>query len=159
MIIQSIENYRRTTGAAEWSGGQFDGKIRVALPPSGQVDEHVRKTLSHEFVHACLARLGPWPAWLHEGLAQSLSGRELSRDDWAGLRRLNKQGTLPTLARLSGGWRGLNALQTSVAYKLGLAAIEILRRDQLAVRALLSNPQRLTAVTEKLDQQLKDELD
>jgi len=59
VIIQSIENYRSTTGAAEWSRGQFDGKIRVALPPSGQVDEHVRKTLSHEFVHACLARLAP----------------------------------------------------------------------------------------------------
>ena len=160
VIIQSLDNYRSTTGAAEWSGGQFDGKIRVALPPSGQVDERVRKTLSHEFVHACLARLGPWPAWLHEGLAQSFSGRELSRDDWANLRRLNKQSTLPTLARLSsGGWSGLNALQASVAYKLGLAAIEILRRDQLAVRALLSNPQRLPAVTEKLDQQLKDELD
>ncbi len=72
---------------------------------------------------------------------------------------MNKQSTLPTLARLSGGWSGLNALQASVAYKLGLAAIEILRRDQLAVRALLSNPQRLPAVTEKLDQQLKDELD
>lgn len=160
VIIQSLDNYRSTTGAAEWSGGQFDGKIRVALPPSGQVDERVRKTLSHEFVHACLARLGPWPAWLHEGLAQSFSGRELSRNDWAHLRRLNKQSALPTLARLSsGGWSGLNALQASVAYKLGLAAIEILRRDQLAVRALLSNPGRLPAVTKKLDQQLKDELD
>ena len=159
VIIQSLENYRSTTGAAEWSGGRFDGKIRVALPPSGQVDEHVRKTLSHEFVHACLARLGPWPAWLHEGLAQNLSGRQLSRDDWANLRSLNKQSALPTLARLSGGWGGLNSLQASVAYKLGLAAVEILQRDQLAVRALVSNPQRLSAVTEKLDQQLKDELD
>ena len=159
VIIQSLENCRSTTGAADWSGGRFDGKIRVALPPSGQVDEHVRKTLSHEFVHACLARLGPWPAWLHEGLAQSLSGRELSRNDWAQLRRLHKQSPLPTLAGLSGGWSRLNGLQASVAYKLGLAAIEILRRDPLAVRALMSNPQRLPGVTEKLDRQLKDELD
>ena len=159
VIIQSIENYRSTTGAAEWSGGQFDGKISIALPAHGQVDEHVRKTLSHEFVHACLARLGPWPAWLHEGLAQSFSGRELSRDDWANLRLVKKQSTLPTLARLSGGWSRLDSMQASLAYKLGLAAIEILRRDPLAVRALLSNPRRLPAVTEKLDQKLKDELD
>ena len=159
VIIQSMENYRSTTGAAEWSGGQFDGKIRIALPPNGEVDEHVRKTLSHEFVHACLARLGPWPAWLHEGLAQSLSGRELSRNDWANLRLVNKQQTLPTLSQLSGGWSRLNSMQASVAYKLGLAAIEIMRRDPFAVRALMSNPQRLPAVTEKLDCLLKDELD
>ena len=31
-----------------------------------------RRTLAHETVHACLAALGNWPAWVHEGLAQRL---------------------------------------------------------------------------------------
>jgi hypothetical protein len=30
-IVQTPEAYRQSMGAAEWSGGQFDGRIRVAL--------------------------------------------------------------------------------------------------------------------------------
>src|SRR5690606_35507526 len=74
VIVQALESYRRATGAAEWSGGRYDGRIHIAVPPSGQADEYVRETFAHEFVHACLARKGSWPAWLHEGLAQQFSG-------------------------------------------------------------------------------------
>ena len=30
-IVQPLDAYRRSTEAAEWSGGQFDGRIRVAM--------------------------------------------------------------------------------------------------------------------------------
>ena len=29
-IVQSRESYLRSTGAAEWSGGQYDGRIHIA---------------------------------------------------------------------------------------------------------------------------------
>src|SRR5215204_986096 len=62
-IVQSWPAYRSTTGAAEWSGGQFDGKIRVPIAESKTIDERTRQTFAHEIVHACLASLGTWPAW------------------------------------------------------------------------------------------------
>jgi len=37
-----------------------------------------RQVFAHELVHACLANIGSWPAWLHEGLAQKLSGEPVS---------------------------------------------------------------------------------
>src|SRR5579862_6710815 len=48
-IAQSPEAYRKTTDAAEWSGGQFDGRIRVPVAPgaSGQtaaMDASIRRT-------------------------------------------------------------------------------------------------------------------
>jgi len=67
-IVQTPEAYRQSTGAAERSGGQFDGRIRVALLEKTPGDL-TRQTFAHEIVHACLAQTGEWPAWLHEGLA------------------------------------------------------------------------------------------
>src|SRR6202020_130229 len=43
-IAQSPEAYRRTTDAAEWSGGQFDGRIRVPVFDGQQMDASMRRT-------------------------------------------------------------------------------------------------------------------
>ena len=73
VILQNGENFRKTTGSAKWSGGSYDGKIRIVLGEGGIVNDQVRRSLSHEFVHACLTRRGSWPGWFHEGVAQHLS--------------------------------------------------------------------------------------
>ncbi len=77
-IVQSRETYLRSTGAAEWSGGQYDGRIHIAWTEGAQLGPQTRRALAHEMVHACLTSIpsggSPWPAWLQEGLAQKLSG-------------------------------------------------------------------------------------
>ena len=158
VVMQSLSNYRATTGASEWSRGQYDGKIRIALPGNGQVDAQVRRTLSHEFVHACLARIGRWPAWLHEGLAQKLSGSQLSPQDHKILEQLGHQEQLPSLELLAGGWAAMNTKQAAVAYKIALAAVTIFldERRHLGVRNLMNNPQRLPEVTAFLDRRLQE---
>ena len=62
----------------EWSGGEFDGRIHIPVLDKGSLDPQVRQTLAHESVHACMAQLGQFPTWLAEGVAQKLSGAELS---------------------------------------------------------------------------------
>ena len=37
----------------------------------------MQRVFAHEVVHSCLANLGSWPPWLHEGLAQKMSGDQL----------------------------------------------------------------------------------
>ena len=37
-IVQSWQAYRPTTGAVEWSGSQFDGKIHVPIAESKAID-------------------------------------------------------------------------------------------------------------------------
>src|SRR6185369_16932074 len=73
-IAQSRSAYRKTTDAAEWNGGQFDGRIRVPVYDGQAMDASMRRALAHETTHACLSMLGKWPSWFHEGLAQRLSG-------------------------------------------------------------------------------------
>jgi hypothetical protein len=160
VIVQSYENYRQTTGAAEWSGGRYDGRIRIAIPPSGEVDQWVQRTFSHEFVHACLSRIGQWPAWLHEGLAQKLSGDRLQPQDRATLRQLLEQDRLPSLESLGGHWGRLSSAQAAVAYSLSLAAIEVLyaQHGDFGIRNLVNNRARLPTVTAELDRGLRDTL-
>ncbi len=160
VIVQSYENYRQTTGAAEWSGGRYDGRIRIAIPPNGEVDEWVQRTFRHEFVHACLSRLGQWPAWLHEGLAQKLSGETLQPRDRATLRQLLAQDRLPSLESLGGHWGRLDSAQAAVAYSLSLAAVEVFysQHGDYGIRNLLNNRARLPAVTAELDRDLRETL-
>jgi len=44
--------YRKSTDAAEWSGGQFDGKIRVPVFDPQVLDRGMLRSLAHETTHA-----------------------------------------------------------------------------------------------------------
>jgi hypothetical protein len=155
-IAQSPEAYRKTTDAAEWSGGQFDGRIRVPVAPNMTMDAAARRVLAHEITHACLTLIGHWPAWMQEGLAQHLSGDQVSpalRDklaDWS------NQGKLPRLANLGQDWSRMDTEHAVAAYGLSLEAIEAFYAKYGAdgVRSLLRNPDRLAAITADLDRNL-----
>ena len=156
-IAQSPEEYQRTTDAAEWSGGHYNGRIRVAMMDQSRLGENTRRAFSHELVHACLAQLGDVPAWLHEGLAQKLSGKTLAPTRLAMVKRLAAQGQLPNLANLSQTFSRMSTTHATVAYSTALAAVELFYQHHsgLGVRNLLRNPHMLSQITADLDQRLR----
>ena len=160
IIVRTRESYRQASNTAAWSGGHFDGRIHIAVPPSGRADEYVLETFSHELVHACLAQKGRFPVWLHEGLAQMLSGRTLSRDEQATLAQLSRDGKLPTFGQLSGGWGRLGTAEAGVAYRYALLAAETLYDTvhDAGVRTLINNPSRVAAEGERLDRRVQERL-
>lgn len=155
-IVQSREAYRKSTDAVEWSGGQFDGKIRVPVFDPKVMVPRMLQTLAHETAHACLTMLGYWPAWLHEGIAQKLSGESLTAAQMKKIAGLVQQGKLPRLSNLRQDWSRLDANHAAEAYALSLAAVELLWKDSGddGVRNLLRNPERLPQVTAELDRKL-----
>jgi hypothetical protein len=155
-IVQSREAYRQTTGAAEWSGGVYDGKIRIPLARTATIDLETRQTFAHEIVHACMANIGRWPTWLHEGVAQKLSGDTLRPVQREMLKTLGRAGQLPKLEDLGNGWSGLNTKQAAIAYTLALAATELFvqQHGDMALRNLMNNPQSLNQITPELDKAL-----
>lgn len=157
-VVQSPEEYRRTTDAAEWSAGQYTGRIRVAAVNQSRLDETTRRTLAHEVVHACLAGLGDYPIWLHEGLAQKLSGETLGVQELAEVRRLAKGGQLPSLSRFSQTWARMSRHHANVAYSTALAAINLFyeHHSGLGVRNLLRNPHLLEQVEADLNRRLRE---
>lgn len=149
-IVQSAGSYRAATGAAEWTGGQFDGRIRIPLLyENGRAGPRLRQAFAHEIVHACVAQFGPFPAWFHEGLAQKLSGESLPRALW-------RSESYPPLDKLQGSWGSLTADGARLAYQASLAAVELLL-DQYGfeqVRSLLRRPEALAAITPELSRRL-----
>jgi hypothetical protein len=155
-IAQSKDAYRKTTAAAEWSAGQYDGRIRVPVFDKGSLDADTRRTLSHETTHACLSMLGRWPAWLQEGVAQYMSGQVLSAADRDHIAQMAKDRKLPSLTKLGGDWSGLDTSSARVAYGLALRAVEIFNQDfgGFGLRNLLRNPDKLGGYTAELDKRL-----
>ena len=155
-IVQSKQAYEKSTDAAEWSGGQYDGRIRVALLEGQGVGPETRRAFAHEIVHACLTNLGQWPAWFQEGVAQKLSGDTLSPRVREQVAAMARAGSLPRLRNLSQSWSRLNTQHATVAYGVSLAAIELFLENysEHALRNLINNPASLPQITEDLDRRL-----
>jgi hypothetical protein len=157
VIVQSRRAYLKTTGASEWSGGRYDGRIHVAAPDGRANSEETRRGLVHEMVHACLVRLGSWPAWLHEGLAQKLSGETLAPARREEVRKLARTGGLPSLGKLAATWSRMSAQHAAIAYATALAAAELFYEVQgpWGVRNLMQNPESLERIMADLDRRLR----
>lgn len=159
-IVQSREAYLRSTGAAEWSGGQYDGRIHISWMDGTDVSPEIRRRLAHELVHACITNLSaggpPAPAWLQEGLAQKLSGDTLSTAARDRLRELAEAHQIPRLEDLRQNWSLLSTANARIAYNLALAAADSLYNDfySYGIRNVVTNPQILQQVTAEIDKKL-----
>lgn len=154
-IVQNRQSYLRATNAAEWSGGLYDGRIRIPMYDQSMGEEEER-ILAHETTHACLALLGHWPMWFHEGMAQRLSGATLSPFTMAKLVELKRAQKLPSLKALAGDWNRLEAAQAAVAYALAFYAVNTLYdvHGTDGVMNLIRNPERIDNVIAELDKTL-----
>ena len=157
-IVQSRDAYLRGTGAAEWSGGEYDGRIHIAWTEGKEVGPQMRRALAHELVHACLTSIpsgsAPWPPWLQEGLAQKLSGDQLSSASRDQLRQLAAARQIPRLEDLHQDWSQLSIENARLAYNLALAAADALFENSSGIRNVVNNPQTLPQVTTELDRKL-----
>jgi hypothetical protein len=159
-IVQSREAYLRTTGAAEWSGGQYDGRIHIAWTDGSLVGPQMQRALAHELVHACLTSIPsgstPWPAWLQEGLAQKLSGDTLPAAVREQLHQLAQTHAIPKLENLQQNWSRMSTQNAQAAYSLALAAADALYDNYASygIRNILTNPGTLPRITADLDAKL-----
>ncbi len=163
-IVRSRESYLRVTGAAEWSGGHFDGRIHIAEPPDAtegvEAGSQMQRELTHELVHACLMSIpsgpAPWPAWLQEGLAQKLSGDTLPPWVREHLRKLVATYGIPRLETLGEDWSTMNRQKAVAAYDLALAAADAIYdpHSHYRINEILRNPEILPRITAYLDAKL-----
>jgi hypothetical protein len=159
-IVMNRQTYLRSTGAAEWSGGWFDGRIHIAWNGEKSVGPEMRRGLAHELVHACVTSIPAgemqWPAWLQEGLAQKLSGDRLDPATRLQLQKMIQSHQAPKLEQLHPDWSRMSPGQARVAYNVSLAAADALADlyPGEGLRNVLRNPQRLDQVTAELDKKL-----
>jgi tetratricopeptide (TPR) repeat protein len=125
VILYSSQQFQDVTDAPGWSGGIYDGKIRIPIGGIEHETPGLRKLLIHEYTHAAVRSITPRrvPTWLNEGLAQYFEGREMGSQQKEMLRQLVQAGKIPALSELEGSFLGLSGPQASYAYLISLSAV------------------------------------
>ncbi len=124
VILYSGQQFQEVTDAPGWSGGIFDGKIRIPIGGIEQESPGLRRLLYHEYTHAAVRAITPrCPTWLNEGLAQYFESKEIGAHQRDILRRIAAEGKLPTLTVLEGSFLGLGGGQAAYAYLVSLSSV------------------------------------
>jgi hypothetical protein len=131
VVIYAERDWRLATQAPDWSGGFFDGRVRVPAQGLTGVTPQLLSVLKHEMTHAFVhARSnGRAPVWLHEGIAQAEEGRTSAPYAGVLLERWRDARTFG-LRALEGSFRLLPAGQVRLSYVVSLAAVEMLRETR-----------------------------
>lgn len=127
VILYTLRDYREVTRSPHWSGGLYDGKIRLPIGGMTELTPELRATLRHEYTHAVVRDLtrGNCPSWLNEGIAE-LQGRQEFNPPLTELGRVIRTGDFIPLHALEGNFSSLGEKQIRLAYEESYAAVNYL---------------------------------
>jgi hypothetical protein len=117
VVVYEAVDFGEATGAPDWAGGLYDGKIRISMDFFERDPVRFADSLRHEYMHAALHERtgGRMPAWMNEGLANQVTERGFDRD---GLRRhLRSSDDFLTEEMLSRSFGHLESQTASLAYQ------------------------------------------
>jgi len=116
VILNTNNDFFDTTGAPHWTGGLYDGKIRIPVRGAERQGEVLRKVLFHEYTHAVVHSITPrCPLWINEGLAEYFSTSYP-----------RKIGQLIPLRNIENSFSGLSATNARIAYHESYSAVSYL---------------------------------
>jgi tetratricopeptide (TPR) repeat protein len=143
VLLYTRAQFNDITSLAGWSVAAYDGRIRVPLSGAAAQPEELDRLLSHEFVHAVVARVGgrAVPAWINEGLATVLEPGGLEPSSASPVAT-----TGTTLSKLPTNFVNLPARDAQAAYATAAQAVRQLidQRGLATVVALLEDLKRGT---------------
>ena len=121
VLLYTEQQFHDITRAPAWSGGSYDGQIRIPTKGALENPGQLERILVHEYVHALVAQLGGRrvPHWVNEGLATALEpgGLDRSRSVLSSVR------SRPALKDLHGGFRGFTGDNVGIAYATSAVAV------------------------------------
>lgn len=116
VILYTDRDFYDTTRAPHWSGGLYDGKIRIPVRGMDLRKPVVRKVLFHEYTHVIVRNLAhSCPLWINEGLAEYFSTRYQVRT-----------GQVIPLRDMETSFAGLSDSNVALAYRESYSAVSFL---------------------------------
>jgi len=127
VILYSRKQFAELTRSPDWAGGLYDGKIRLPVGGINRVDERVKQSLYHEYMHVILRDIAGnnLPYWLNEGLAETAE-REFGSTESAAFPLGQQQAKLFSLQVLEGPFRNYRGQQVMLAYEQSYSFVHYL---------------------------------
>ena len=118
VAIYKRDDYKNVTNSPDWSGGVYDGTIRLPFGALGQITPQIRAILYHEYAHVVVFDLtrGTCPVWLNEGIAE-IFGRQQFEPPHPGQDRVAGRKAVFDFRRLESGFSSLAAREAFQAYQ------------------------------------------
>ena len=145
VILYSDQQFRDITRTPSWTGGLFDGKIRIPAEGIGSSPEILNRVLYHEYTHAVVHAMAgsSVPTWLNEGLALTFEKGDPA--SWDGILQgaVRAHGLIP-LQSLHGPFISMDQETASLAYAESYSAVKYLihRYGMFTIQTLLKDLSR-----------------
>ncbi|MFG0318822.1 MAG: peptidase MA family metallohydrolase [Planctomycetota bacterium JB042] len=136
VLLYDDDAFRRATGAHDWVGGLYDGKIRLPLRDFGRQRKQLAATARHEYTHRVIADLAPnCPTWVNEGIAEWFEDGGATSHD--AIRRLAaEKADIPSFAEMPASFaEQSDAARVRVQYAASQSFLAFLR-DRYGLGAL-----------------------
>ncbi len=117
-------DYKTVTDSPDWSGGFYDGKIRLPFAGLNEITPAIRGVLYHEYAHVVVFELtrGNCPLWLNEGIAEMFGRMQYNRS-LPEFGRAVRAGKLVDFKALETDFSALSPSSAALAYQQSYALV------------------------------------
>lgn len=117
-------DYKTVTDSPDWSGGFYDGKIRLPFGSMNEITSMIRSILYHEYAHVVVFELtrGNCPLWLNEGIAE-MFGRMQQNCPLPEFGRAARSGKLIDFRKLEANFSEFPPSTAALAYQQSYALV------------------------------------
>jgi tetratricopeptide (TPR) repeat protein len=127
VAIYRRADFKVVTDSPEWSGGVYDGTIRLPFGSLKEITPQLRAVLHHEYAHVIVFELtrGNCPYWLNEGIAEMFGRKQYSRP-MTEFEEAARKKSLADFSKLESGFGSLSAVEANLAYQQSYSLVSYL---------------------------------